>query len=65
MLNIRLTDGKTLSVFSSYDCGNHKGFKASIIQDDYNEHPINTVLTKEQIKVVEAVLASTIKNLIE
>lgn len=66
MFNIKLADNKILIVGSTYDSGVHTGFTAAVIDEgEYFKTPISNILTREQIKAVEAVLASTIKSLVE
>jgi hypothetical protein len=67
MINIKLDNNKILVVGSAYDSGVHKGFAACVgdTEDWSSTLPLDEVLTKEQIKSVEYIIAATIKGYLQ
>jgi hypothetical protein len=64
MIQIELSNGKMLAVNSYWDSGTHKGFEVAVGEDaSYGDtYTLDKVLTKEQIKSVEYVIAAVIKG---
>lgn len=68
MIQVELGNNKMLAVGSNYDSGTHNGFEVSVSDDYYsycNTPTLDKVLTKEQIKSVEYVIAAVIKGYLQ
>jgi len=66
MVSIKLPSQQHLTVSSSYDSGTHTGFHVGLQKEgEYTSTTLNRVLSKEQIRGLEAVLLATTKMYLE
>lgn len=66
MITLPLEDDKLLAVKSNWDSGNHQGISISEISDDWSYYKsLDKLLTKDQIKGLEAIIAVTVEYYIK
>ena len=66
MIELEQADGKTLVVNSTWDSGIHKGVNVAVCGECWSDiKTLDKVLTKEQIKGLEAIIGYTVKCYIE
>lgn len=65
MLQVPLTLGEHLVVDSNWDSGRHCNIVANVVDETYNNKSLDQVLTKDEIKCLEAVLASQILKFLD
>jgi len=66
MITAKLGNDKILIVQSKWDSGTHLGFELSKSEwGSYEKESLDKVLTKEQIKGLELLLAATIKAMVK
>jgi hypothetical protein len=62
MLTFKLKGGDNLLIKSKYEEGKHEGFMVAIDTGDFDCKSLDKVLSKKQIKSIEALLAVTISK---
>lgn len=66
MVKVPLDNQNNITVYSNYDSSKHLGFCCQQEDINYcNTKSLNELLTKEQIKSVEALIAVTVKSYIK
>ena len=66
MLNVKIDDDTNLAVYSEWDSGSHKCFKALIHRKgEYCGEPLNQHLTKEQIQEIELTILGKLFSMVK
>lgn len=66
MLNVKIDEHTSLIVYSEWDSGAHKCFKAHIHRDgEYRGESLNEHLTKEQIQEIELTIMAKLFSMVK